>query len=58
VHVLTGCQQQAAAKMAQDESWDDWKPYKEYKLFIGGLGWGVEEETLKKAFEQFGEVPL
>jgi RNA recognition motif-containing protein len=26
------------------------------KLFIGGLAWGTDEQTLKEAFSSFGEV--
>jgi RNA recognition motif-containing protein len=26
------------------------------KLFIGGLSWGTSDETLRGAFEQFGDV--
>ena len=26
------------------------------KLFVGGLSWGTSDETLRAAFEQFGEV--
>jgi cold-inducible RNA-binding protein len=26
------------------------------KLFVGGLSWGTDDEGLRSAFEQFGEV--
>ncbi|KAL6526098.1 Cinnamyl-alcohol dehydrogenase Flavonol reductase/cinnamoyl-CoA reductase [Orobanche hederae] len=28
----------------------------EYRCFVGGLAWETSDETLKKAFEEFGEV--
>lgn len=26
------------------------------KLFVGGLSWGTKEESLRQAFEEFGEL--
>lgn len=26
------------------------------KLFVGGLSWGTDDSSLRKAFEEFGEV--
>ncbi len=26
------------------------------KLYVGNLSWNIDEETLRKAFEQFGEI--
>jgi len=27
------------------------------KLFVGGLSWGTDEQTLRQAFSSFGELP-
>jgi len=32
--------------------------YTEFKLFVGGLSWDTTAETLKTAFQDFGEIPF